>query len=230
MGLLSSQRGDAVIVIVTSALSISLLVKAIQNWNDDCGGDLSNLRYFALSFACVNIVGSIIKVIVMIMTAKGYTREQYTPLNYAFAVLGVCLIGLAIWGSIMTFPPTSAQTASDGSCYALYGLSKTICILTWIIAPIVTFKRLKARGCFDSRSDEEGEDQKGELDEKDTEDAGDNNERQSTPHEQAQAPQEGNADEQPTPQEQAQAPQEGNAGDNNERQSTLQEQAQAPQN
>jgi hypothetical protein len=42
-----------------------------------------------------------------------------------------------------------------------------LCSLVWIHAPIITFKKMKARGCFGRSSD--GEDQEEESGEKDIE-------------------------------------------------------------
>lgn len=125
-------------VLVNMALSILSLVRAVE-----APKTCRELKAFAVTFSVVNIAYSTVKGLVLAASLMKTPWATSKAVRFLFAGLGMSLIGLAAWGSALTFSAGSDEAATVTHCSSLYDSSKTMCIVTWVVVGIMLHKKYR---------------------------------------------------------------------------------------
>ena len=138
---------------------IILVVLACLNWNE-CDA-IPSLQYMVLFFGITHIVSQLIKFFkrteMLIQTNHGFENTWVT----IDTILGLSLVGMAIWGATITFGSTEKVGNGPGQCKRgiFYPglIASAICfaIVVFIVLPLIVMEVMKTEEGNDASSEQE---------------------------------------------------------------------------
>ena len=129
-------------------LGIYSLVKGSETFRD-CNS-IPNLNYFAVTFSSLSIILAVVRIGMAIEKTMKNADDFSLTGKVCFASLGLILVGLAGWGSSLTFgTPTPEEPCGD-----LFSVAKTQCIITWIMFGLALLRLLRK---FVDKAEEENQ-------------------------------------------------------------------------
>lgn len=113
---------------------IAMFVIAGLFWND-CDV-IPSLNDYVVTFAAVNLTSGLVKLI--FRTEKIKQEGGSSPWLYVDAVLGICLVALAIWGAVLTFGNFDKMGTGPDECHsAIFIAAFVSAVITIAIVVIV---------------------------------------------------------------------------------------------
>jgi hypothetical protein len=124
------------------SLGIYSLVRGADDFRN-CDG-IPNLSNFAVTFSVLSIVLGLVRMGMAVERIKTGADDFSRNSKVIYAAFGIVLVGLACWGSALTFGKN--KDAPSSSCRDLFHVARTQCIITWVMFSLVILRQMRKRG------------------------------------------------------------------------------------
>ena len=140
---------------------IAMFVIGGVNYND-CNV-IHNLNVYVITFACVNLVSGLNKLINRTEKLKR-ERSSSSPWLWVEAVFAVALLGLSIWGATLTFGNFGKMGKGIDECHpaifiCAFVSSVITLVIFFVIVPIMIYFEVKKEQAAMSKEEEEEEEE-----------------------------------------------------------------------